>query len=98
MSEEDEGERYPLEGARVYLHVVYHGTERVVHLDVDHPDINQFLQPKEATYVGGKTGGLYIGLRSQQTERAETFLKDLVPEAKKAAGPARPPRTPKRRR
>jgi hypothetical protein len=77
---ESEGERYVYEGARVYLHVVYHGDERVVHIDVDHPDLNEILQPKEASYAGGKEGGVYIGLRSKQVERAESYLKDRVPE------------------
>jgi len=77
---EEDGQRFTLEGARVYLHVVQHGSERIVHLDVDHPDLNHILQPKEASYVGGKEGGLYIGLRSKQVERAEDYLRDRVPD------------------
>ena len=76
---EDEGERFELEGARVFLHVTYHGDERVVHLDIDHPDLNAIVLPREASYVGGREGGIYVGLRPQQLERAETYLKGRAP-------------------
>lgn len=72
---EEAGERYTLEGARVYLHVTYNGDERILHLDVDHPDLNELIRPKEASYAGGRDGGVYIGFRSQQLERAESYLK-----------------------
>jgi hypothetical protein len=78
---EAEGERYTLEGARVYLHVTHHEGERVIHLDVDHPDINEFLLPKEASYAGGREGGLYVGFRPAQLERAETYVQAREPDA-----------------
>lgn len=72
---ETQGDRYDLVGARVYLHVTVQDGERILHLDVDHPDVNRFLLPRESTYVGGKEGGFYVGLRPQQAERAEAFIK-----------------------
>lgn len=75
---EDEGERYVLEGARVYVHVTFHGDERVVHVDVDHPDLNAIFLPRESSYVGGRDGGIFVGLRPAQAERAEAYLKQRV--------------------
>lgn len=77
---EAKGERYTLEEARVYLHVVQVGTERIVHLDIDHPDLNEILPPKEACYAGGRDGGIFVGLRAPQVERAEQYLRDRVPD------------------
>lgn len=77
---ETDGERYTLEGARVYLHVTQEGGERIVHLDVDHPDLNQILAPKEASYAGGREGGLFVGFRPAQLERAESYLKSRTPD------------------
>ena len=76
---ETEGERYVLEGARVSLHVTEENGERFIHLDVDHPDLNNIVLPKEASYVGGKEGGIYVGLRAKQVERAEEYLRGRAP-------------------
>ncbi len=77
---EETGERYSLEGARVYLHVTRKGDERIVHLDIDHPDLNDFLPPKEASYAGGREGGVFVGLRTKQMERAEEWLRGRTPD------------------
>jgi hypothetical protein len=74
---EEGGKRYVLEGAVVYLHVVQRSGsgESLVHIDVEHPDLNEIIVPKESSYVGGKDGGLFIGLRLDQAKRAEDFLQ-----------------------
>lgn len=74
---EEEGRRYVLEGAEVYVHVTKHARtgEPLVHIDVMHPEINDIILPKESTYVGGQQGGLYVGLRPNQIKRAEEFLQ-----------------------
>ncbi len=77
---EEEGQRYVLEGAVVSLHVVQRAGsgETLIHIDVDHPDINEFIVPKESSYVGGKDGGLFIGLRLEQAKRATEFLQGRI--------------------
>lgn len=73
------GPRYELVGARVFIHASEQGGERLLHLDIDHPDLNKIIPPREASYVGGREGGVFIGLRPSQSERAESYLKALVP-------------------
>lgn len=74
---EQDGKRYVLEGAVVYLHVVERSGsgESLVHIDVEHPDLNDIIVARESSYVGGKPGGLFIGLRSEQAKRAEEYLQ-----------------------
>lgn len=78
--DESGGTRYTLEGARVYLHITGEGSDRFVHLDVDHPDLNDIIQPREPSYVGGREGGIYIGFRPHQEERAEAYLRERSPD------------------
>ena len=77
VSEEEEGQRVVLEGAVVYLHVVERSTggESLIHIDIDHPDLNEIILPREATYAGAKKGGLFIGLRLQQAQRAKEYAQ-----------------------
>ena len=77
---EEQGQRYVLEGAVVYLHVVERSGsgESLIHIDVDHPDLNEIIVAKESSYVGGKDGGLFIGLRTEQAKRASEFLQGRV--------------------
>jgi hypothetical protein len=74
---EEEGQRYVLEGAEVFVHVTKHERtgESLVHIDVLHPELNDIILPKESTYVGGQKGGFYVGLRPTQIKRAEEFLQ-----------------------
>lgn len=74
---EEAGERVVLEGALVYVHVVKHAAsgETLIHIDVEHPDLNDIIIAKESSYVGGKEGGVFIGLRPQQAKRAEEYLQ-----------------------
>lgn len=77
---EEDGQRYVLEGAVVYLHVVQRSGsgESLIHIDVEHPDLNEIIVAKESSYVGGKAGGLFIGLRTEQAKRATEFLQGRV--------------------
>jgi hypothetical protein len=74
---EQEGEKYVLEGAVVYVHLTKHARtgEPLLHIDVMHPELNDIILPKESTYVGGQEGGFYVGLRPTQLKRAEEFLQ-----------------------
>lgn len=73
--DESSGKRYELRGAKVYLHVSEFEGEALLHIDVDHPDLGRIILPREASYVGGREGGLFIGLRPQQTERAQDLVR-----------------------
>lgn len=77
---EEAGERYELDGAIVYFHVVKSPVtgESVIHIDVEHPDLEGIIPQKESSYVGGKKGGLFVGLRPNQAKRAEEFLQGRV--------------------
>ena len=62
-----------LKGARVYIHEKDEFA-RVVHIDIEHPDINKIIKPGEATYAAGKLGGCFIGLKKEMIKRAEKIL------------------------
>lgn len=64
-----------LEGAKVYIHVKDEASgANVTHIDVEHPDLNEIIRPDENTFVGGKGGGVFIGLKEEMIERAEKFV------------------------
>jgi hypothetical protein len=66
--------KYELEDATVYLHEQDDETAQVTHIDVEHPDLNDIIEPGENTYVGGKEGGIFVGLKDEMLERAESYL------------------------
>lgn len=66
-----------LEGAKVYVHERDEASgANVTHLDVEHPDLNEIIRPGENTFVGGKDGGVFVGLKEEMIERAEQFVGD----------------------
>ena len=68
-----------LEGAAVYIHVKDDGSGvTVTHIDVEHPDLNEIIRPGENTYVGGKNGGVFLGLKREMIERAERFVEETT--------------------
>lgn len=74
MSGQGEGKK-ELKGAKVYLHQKGKSMARITHIDIEHPDLNKIIKPKEATYAAGKEGGCFIGLKKEMLKRAERFLK-----------------------
>jgi len=64
-----------LRGAKVYVHEKGKSMARITHIDIEHPDINKIIKPKEATYAAGKKGGCFIGLKKEMIKRAERYLK-----------------------
>lgn len=67
--------KYELEGARVFVHVKDEASgANVTHLDVEHPDLNEIIEPSENSFVGGKDGGVFIGLKTEMIDRAERFV------------------------
>lgn len=64
-----------LEDAKVYVHLKDEASGAIVtHIDVEHPDLNGIIRPGESTFVGGKRGGVFIGLKGEMIERAEDFV------------------------
>lgn len=73
MSGQGEG-KYELKGAKVYLHEQGKSGARITHIDIEHPEINKIIKPKEATYCAGKEGGCFIGLKKDMLERARKII------------------------
>ena len=70
-----------LDGATVYVHRKDEATRaNVTHIDVEHPELNEIIRPDENTFVGGKHGGLFIGLKEEMIERAERFIEERARE------------------
>ncbi len=70
MSGEGEG-KIKLGKADVYLHIKGKSGATVTHIDIELPEINTIIKPGENSNVGGKEGGVFIGLKKEMIERAE---------------------------
>ena len=57
--------------ADVYIHVKGKSGASVTHIDIELDKLNEIIKPKENTYVGGKKGGVFIGLKKDMIKRAE---------------------------
>lgn len=66
-----------LEGAKVYIHDKDESSGSAnIHIDVEHEELNEIIEPGENTFVGGKKGGVFIGLKDEMLDRAREFLKN----------------------
>lgn len=66
-----------LKNATVYVHKQDEATgSRTIHIDVEHPDLNDIIQSGENTFCGGKQGGIFLGLKSEMQKRAEEYVKE----------------------
>lgn len=71
--------KFELQGASVYVHLKDQASGAdVTHLDIEHPDLNEIIEPGETTFVGGKDGGVFVGLKSEMIKRAEAFVRARV--------------------
>ncbi|MBS3080216.1 hypothetical protein J4221_01985 [Candidatus Pacearchaeota archaeon] len=61
--------------ANVYIHEKGKSLARITHIDIELPELNTIIKPKEATYVQGKEGGVFIGLKKEMIKRAEKELR-----------------------
>ncbi|MEF8806672.1 hypothetical protein [Natronomonas sp.] len=69
--------KHELEGATVYVHEKDEASgASSTHIDVEHPDLNEIIESGENTFVGGKDGGVFIGLKDEMLERAEVYLEE----------------------
>jgi hypothetical protein len=69
--------KYVLKGAKVYIHEKGKSRARITHIDIEHPLLNAIIKPGEASYVQGKEGGCFIGLKKEMLARVEALLKKL---------------------
>ncbi len=76
MSGKAEG-KYLLKGAKVYIHEKGKSMAKITHIDIEHPLINEIIKPNETSYVSGKEGGCFIGLKKEMLERAEKIIEKL---------------------
>ena len=74
MSGEGEG-KIRLGKADVYLHVKGKSNASVTHIDIELDELNKIIKPGENTYVGGKSGGVFLGLKKEMIKRAEKIIK-----------------------
>lgn len=62
--------------AKVYIHLKDSATRsRIIHIDIESPELNKIIKPGEATYCAGKEGGVFIGLKKQMLARVERLPK-----------------------
>ncbi len=57
--------------ADVYLHLKGKSGANITHLDIELSELNEIIKSGENSYVGGKEGGVFIGLKKNMIERAE---------------------------
>ncbi len=62
--------------ADVYIHEKGKSNARITHIDIELPNLNDIIKPGEATYVQGKEGGIFIGLKKEMIKRAEKLLRE----------------------
>lgn len=75
MSGPGEG-KIKLGKADVYIHLKGKSRATITHIDIELPDLNKIIKPRENTYVGSKEGGIFIGLKKEMIERAEKLAKE----------------------
>ena len=74
MSGPGEG-KIELGKASVYLHIKGKSNARVTHIDIELDELNKIIKNKESSYVQGKTGGVFIGLKKEMIDRAEKLIR-----------------------
>lgn len=61
--------------ADVYIHLKGKSNAQVTHIDIELDALNDVIKPGENTYVGGKHGGVFLGLKKEMITRAEKKAK-----------------------
>ncbi len=74
MSGPGEG-KIKLGKADVYLHLKGKSGATITHLDIELSELNKIIKPGENSYVGGKEGGVFLGLKKEMIKRAEEIAK-----------------------
>jgi len=73
MSGAGEG-KHLVKDVKVYLHEKGKSNARVTHIDIESEEIARIIKDGEATYVAGKQGGVFIGLKKDMLKRAEGVI------------------------
>lgn len=79
MSGPGEG-KIKLGKADVYVHIKGKSRARITHVDIELPELNKIIKSGENSYVGGKKGGVFIGLKKEMIKRAEKLDKSKKKE------------------
>ena len=74
MSSPSEG-KIKLGKADVYLHIKGKSGATITHLDIELQELNKIIKSGENSYVGGKEGGVFLGLKKEMIKRAEEIAK-----------------------
>ena len=74
MSGPGEGKKL-IKNVKVYIHEKGKSRASVTHVDIESDELGEIIKPGESTYVGGKKGGVFIGLKKDMIKRAEKKLK-----------------------
>jgi len=64
--------------ANVYIHEKGKSFAKITHIDIELGALNEIIKPGEASYVQGKEGGVFIGLKKEMIKRAEKIIKRLM--------------------
>ncbi|MDP3881375.1 MAG: hypothetical protein Q8Q31_00665 [Nanoarchaeota archaeon] len=75
MSGPSEG-KINLGKADVYIHLKGKSGASVTHIDIELESLNKIIKPGESSYVGGKEGGVFLGLKKEMIEKAEKIAKN----------------------
>ena len=75
MSGPGEG-KIKLGKADVYVHIKGKSGATVTHIDIELEKLNKIIKPKENTYLGGKKGGVFIGLKKEMIKRVEKLKRN----------------------
>ncbi len=60
----------------VYIHEKGKSLARITHIDIEGREIEEIIKDKEATFVRGKKGGVFIALKKPMIERAEKIIRE----------------------
>ena len=61
--------------ADVYIHLKGKSRASVTHIDIELDELNDIIKPGENSYVGGKGGGVFIGLKKARQISGIKFQK-----------------------
>ncbi len=75
MSGPGEG-KIKLGKADIYVHLKGKSRATITHIDIESDELNKIIKPGENSYVGGKEGGVFIGLKKEMIKRAEKIAKN----------------------
>lgn len=69
--------------ANVYLHEKGKSNARITHIDIELEELNKIVKSGESSYVQGKEGGVFIGLKKEMISRSKKLLDDAQKSGKK---------------